>query len=95
MNDIEISVIVSIVTGVVAVAGFSFSRRKERDEDIKRQTTIDVMLQEITKTLREIREDITAIKETSTKHDTRIHQAELKIGLLEKQFEKLEKAMRR
>ena len=94
MNDIEISLIVSIVTAMVAVAGFSLSRRKERDEAVKRQAVVDVALKEIQTMLKEMRLDIKEIKETSSEHDTRISKVESKIEEVQKHLYELAKVVR-
>lgn len=94
IDNIEMSVLVSVVTGIVAVAGFSLSRRKERDANVKHQAFIDISLQNIQETLNSITADIKEIKETSSLHEGRLNQLEFLTQELQKQLEGLAKAFR-
>lgn len=91
-GDIELSVLISITTGIVAVAGFSLSRRKERDENVQHQAFIDATLKQIQATLQDMTLDIKEIKETSGKHSTRIDKLEVLTRELQKQLEGLARA---
>lgn len=94
LSQVEITVLTSILTAVVAVGGFSISRRKERDANVKHQAFIDISLQNIQETLNEITNDIKEIKDTTSVHEGRLNKLELLTGELQRQLQQLAAAFR-
>ncbi len=89
IGDVEISLLISIATALVAVGGFSLTRRKERDANVQHQAHIDAKLEQIQDLLSAMKEDISEIKETSNEHRARIVKLELITDDLQKNLREL------